>query len=145
MPTFDINFTSIFIAVIASFFFGFIWYTFLFKKTWATEMGFDPDGQPAKPEMLKGMSLAILGNFFLAWVFSHNIAVWNPETWGLPPSDYSAFARALMAAFFTWLGFIVPLLLNSVAWEKKSWKLFAINAAYHFIALLMVAVILIFL
>ena len=28
----------------------------------------------------------------------------------------------------------VPLLLGGVAWENKSWKLFAINAAYYFAA-----------
>jgi Protein of unknown function (DUF1761) len=47
-----------------------------------------------------------------------------------------------MAAFYTWLGFFVPVLLSGVAWEKKSWKLFSINAAYHLLALFLVASIL---
>ncbi|WP_033111281.1 DUF1761 domain-containing protein, partial [Leptospira interrogans] len=40
------------------------------------------------------------------------------------------------------LGFYVPLLLNSVAFENKSWKLFAINAGYNLISLQVVAMIL---
>lgn len=48
------------------------------------------------------------------------------------------------AAFFTWIGFFVPLLLAGVAWENKSWKLFGINAAYYFTALLAAGMILAF-
>jgi hypothetical protein len=36
----------------------------------------------------------------------------------------------------------VPLLLGGVAWEKKSWKLFWINASYYFVMLQVVAMIL---
>jgi hypothetical protein len=142
MPEFQISFIAITAAVVANFVFGFVWYTILFRRTWAIEMGFNPEAEPNKSEMLKGMSLMIFGNFLLAWVLSHNIAVWNPEIWGLAPSDISALGRASMAAFFTWLGFFVPMLLSTVAWEKKTWKLFSINAAYHLLALLLVSIIL---
>jgi hypothetical protein len=48
------------------------------------------------------------------------------------------------SAFFTWIGFYVPLLLSGVAWENKSWKLFGINAGYYFTALLAAGMILAF-
>ncbi|MGB2867737.1 MAG: DUF1761 domain-containing protein [Bacteroidota bacterium] len=48
---------------------------------------------------------------------------------------------ALSSAFFTWLGFFVPVDLGVVAWEQKSWKLFGINSAYHFLSLLIVSAI----
>jgi len=38
----------------------------------------------------------------------------------------------------------VPLLLGGVSWENRSWKLFCINAAYYFVMLQMVAMILAF-
>lgn len=142
MPEFRISLVAIAVAVVANFVFGFVWYTVLFRRSWAMEMGFDPDAQPNKAEMIKGMSLMIFGNLLLAWVLSHNIAVWNPETWGQTASQISSFGRASMAAFFTWLGFYVPPLLSTVAWEKKSWRLFAINATYHLIALMLVSIIL---
>lgn len=142
MPEFTISFVAIAIAVVANFFFGFIWYTVLFQKTWAVEMGFDPEEKPETGPMLKGMALMLLGNLFLAWVFIHNIQVWNPVTWGLPDSGDAPAMYALMAACYTWLGFFVPVLLSAVAWEKKSWKLFGINALYHLLALILVAMIL---
>jgi hypothetical protein len=36
----------------------------------------------------------------------------------------------------------VPLLLGAIAWEGKSWTLFGINAAYHFLNLQIIAMIL---
>lgn len=142
MPDIQISYLTIAIAVAVNFFFGFIWYTVLFKRPWAVEMGFDPDEKPESTGMFRGMALNILGNFLLAYVLAHNIAVWNPVTWGLADSGASALSYAGMAAFFTWLGFFVPVLINTVAWEKKSWKLFAINGVYHLLALFLVAVIL---
>lgn len=144
MPDIQVSYTAILIAVFANFILGFIWYTFLFKRSWAIEMGLDPDIEPEKSDMQKGMLLTILGNALMAWVLAHNIAVWNPPTWGLAASEYSDLCRALMAAFYTWLGFSVPLLLSGVAWAKQSWKLFSINATYNLLALVVVAMILVF-
>lgn len=145
MPSIHVSYVAIAIAVFANFILGFVWYTFLFKRAWSIEMGFDPDMEPEKGEMQKGMLLTILGNFLLAWVLAHNIAVWNPTTWGLAPSEYSDACRALMAAFYTWLGFSVPLLLSGVAWGKQSWKLFSINATYNLVAMIVIALILVLL
>lgn len=141
-PNIDLNMTAILIAVVANFVLGFLWYTPLFGKVWAREMGFNLDVKPPASALVKGMVIMVIGNFLMAYVFAHNIAVWNPETWGLTPSmQVSDFHMALSAAFFTWLGFYVPMDLNTIAWEQRSWKLFFINTSYHFISLLLVAVI----
>lgn len=142
MPHIEINYVAILIAVVANFILGFIWYTPLFGKVWGKEMGFDMTQKPPAGAMAKGMIIMIIGNFLMAFVFAHNIAVWNPVTWGLPPSPESPASTALMAAFFTWLGFFLPLDLNTVAWEMKSWKLFLINTTYHLLSLVIVALIL---
>ncbi|MEQ9403400.1 MAG: DUF1761 domain-containing protein [Cyclobacteriaceae bacterium] len=141
MPEIEINYLAVLIAVVATFFFGFIWYTPLFGKAWAHEMGYDPDMKPDGGQMAKGMIMMVAGNFFMAWVFAHNLAVWNPETWGQGPIEGSLFTFALSASFFTWLGFFFPVDLGSMAWEKKSFKLFMINTSYHFLALLIAACI----
>jgi hypothetical protein len=144
MPTIEINYVAILIAVVANFFLGFLWYTPLFGKAWAKEMGFDMTQKPPKGTMAKGMIIMIIGNFLMAYVFAHNIAVWNPVTWGLPAGPSSPAALAFSAAFFTWLGFFVPQDLNRIAWEMKSWKLFFINTGYHLLSLIVVALILVF-
>lgn len=134
-----INMVAVLVAVVANFILGFIWYTPLFGKAWAKEMGFDTTIKPKSGQIAKGMIFMIIGNFFLAIVFAHNIAAWSyvPGT-----KEMSPFANIMNAVGFTWLGFYLPVDLSSVAWEGKSWKLFFINTGYHLMMLMVAAVIL---
>ena len=143
-PEIHLNMMAILVAVVANFIFGFLWYTPLFGKAWGKEMGFDMTQKPPASAMVKGMVFMVIGNFLMAFVFAHNMAVWNPVTWGLAPSPMPLMQNACMGAFFTWLGFFFPVDLGSVAWENKSWKLFFINTSYHFLSLVIVAMILTF-
>ncbi|MHB1277865.1 MAG: DUF1761 domain-containing protein [Bacteroidia bacterium] len=141
-PNISINFTAVLIAVVANFFLGFIWYTPLFGKLWAKELGMNTDVKPGSGVLIRGMAIMVVGNFLMAWVFAHNIAVWNPVTWGqTAPADMTPTNMALMASLFTWLGFYLPGDLSRLAWENKSWKLFFINTVYHFLSLLVAAMI----
>lgn len=135
----QINYAAVAVAVVVNFIFGFIWYTPLFGKAWAKEMGFDTSVKPPAGVFAKGLTFMVIGNFLMAYVFAHNMMAWTyvPGT-----SEMSATANILSAAGFTWLGFYVPGELTRVAWEKASWKLFGINTAYHFLTLVIAAVIL---
>ncbi|HCS22057.1 MAG TPA: DUF1761 domain-containing protein [Bacteroidetes bacterium] len=141
-PIIELNYVAILIAVVANFFLGFIWYTPLFGKLWAKELGLKVDEKPGSGVLIKGMAIMVIGNFLMAWVFAHNIAVWHPATWGQPtPEGMEPTAMALMASIFTWLGFYLPGDLSRMAWENNSWKLFFINTVYHFLTLLVAAMI----
>jgi hypothetical protein len=134
----NISITAILIAVVANFFVGFLWYTVLFGKLWAREMGFDTTVKPTGGQMAKGMILGIIGNFFLAYVFAHNIAAWS----FVPGIESMTTGMKLVnSVVFTWLGFFLPVDLNKIAWEKKSWKLLAIDTSYHLVILLVAALI----
>lgn len=135
----QINYLAILAAVVANFVLGFLWYTPLFGKAWAKENGFDTSVKPASGELAKGMISMVIGNFLMAYVFAHNIAAWSFVP-GMQESPL--IANILSSAIFTWLGFYVPVDLSTVAWERKSWKLFAINTGYHLAMLLVAAVIL---
>ena len=144
MPDIHINMMAILVAVVANFILGFVWYTPLFGKAWAKEMGINADQKPPAGALAKGMIFMVIGNFLMAYVFAHNIAVWNPVTWGQPAGPMSPSASACSAAFFTWLGFYLPGELGRVAWEGKSWKLFGINTVYHFLSLLIAGLIIVY-
>ena len=134
-----INFLAILVAVVVNFFIGYLWFTPLFGKAYGKEMGFE-NMEPKKNEMLKGMIFMIIGNFLFAWVFAHNIAAWNFVP-GM--KDMGIIPNTIMSAVFTWLGFYFPGHLGATVWERKSWKLFAIQGGYSFVSLLVVAFILI--
>jgi hypothetical protein len=135
----NINIIAIVVAVVANFILGFIWYTPLFGKAWAKEMGFDTSVKPTSGDMAKGMIFMVIGNFFMAYVFAHNNAAWSY----VPGMDVMpATGIILNSTIFTWLGFYLPVDIGVVTWEKKSWKLFFINTGYHFMMLLVASVIL---
>jgi hypothetical protein len=139
MEELGISMTGILVATLANFFVGFLWYTVLFGKTWAKEMGFDMSVKPAASVMMRGLLLNAIGCFLMAYVFAHNIAAWS----FVPNMDQmSTVGKIMSSVVFTWLGFFVPVSLNAIAWESKSWKLFFINTSYHFMMLLASALIL---
>ena len=117
---FQINYVAVLVAFVANFILGFIWYTPLFGKTWARELRLDTSVKPTGGQMAKGLVITLIGNFLLVYVFAHNMEAWKfvPEMNEMP-----AVPTILNGAIFTWLGFFVPVDMNSVAWENKSWKL----------------------
>ena len=134
-----VNMVAILVAVVANFILGFVWYTPLFGKAWAKEMGFDLTVKPSGGEMAKGMIFMLIGNFFMAYVFANNQMAWSfvPGV-----SEMGPIMNIMNATLFTWLGFYLPVDIGIVTWEKKSWKLFFINTGYHFMMLLVAATIL---
>jgi hypothetical protein len=134
-----INYVAIVVATVATFILSFLWYSILFRDAWAKENGFDTSVKPAGSQIARGMVFQIIGCFLMAYVFAHNNAAWS----FVPGMDVMpASAIILNAAIFTWLGFFVPQDLSTVAWEKKSWKLFFINTGYHLASLVVAATIL---
>jgi hypothetical protein len=144
MPDIQTNFIALLIATVAGFFLSFVWYTPLFGKAWAKEMGFDPNEKPPAAAMVKSLLMTVLAVFLIVLVMSNNIAAWTPASWGIKDVVHVKYSQALQAGGFTWMGFFVSNLLMGVAWEKRSWKLFAIDAGYYFSLLLLVAFIIVY-
>lgn len=76
----------------------------------------------------------------MMFVFTHTNGVYqdafrNTATGGRAGYQLT-LADGLTGAFFTWLGFIVPINLNRVAFERSSWSLFWVNAGYYLVSLL---------
>lgn len=141
MEELSINYIAILVAVVANFFLGFIWYTPLFGKAWAKEMGFDTTIKPSGGQMAKGMIFMVIGNFLMAYVFAHNIAAWSFVP-GI--EELGDIGNIMNSTIFTWLGFYLPVDIGVVTWEQKSWKLFWINTGYHLVMLLVAATILVY-
>ena len=116
---------------------GSIWYGPLFGKKWLKLSGISQaDMQKAqKKGMGKTYAIAFVGALLMSYVFavSHIFA-----------STYlgvSGLAAGFTCAFFTWLGFIAPVTLGPVLWEGKPWKLWALNAGYYLVVLLVISII----
>jgi hypothetical protein len=140
-PHIQLNWVAILASVFASFAFGSIWYGPLFAKTWQKAMGFSEAQKPTGAEIAKGSILNVIGTFLTAFVLAHIVQVWKPSSWNLS-GDGPAYLYGVYAGFFTWIGFVVPVLLNGVAFERKPWKVFFIGAGAQLISLQIIGQIL---
>jgi hypothetical protein len=130
------NWLAVIVAAIAHFFIGWLWYSVLFMKPWMKEMGLDKLTAKQKKEGMKEMPKSMAINFVTllvtAWVLS----------WIILALKMSGAMGGIQVAFWVWLGFFATTLVNSVIWEKKSWKLYGINASHHLAGLVAMGIIL---
>jgi len=130
----DLNYLAILMSAIAAMALGAMWYGPLFGKMWIALSGMSQkDLEEAKKNGM-GKSYAI--NFIGQLVFAGVTAL---MIWGVGTETLSG---SLWLAFWLWLGYIATTMLNSVLWEKKSWKLYFLNTGYQLVALLLVTSIL---
>lgn len=142
-PNIAFNGLGILLAMTGAFVFGGVWYGPLFGKTWGRLMGMDMTKKPERKVLMRAMGLQAFGLVLTAYCLSYSMNVWRPSVWGVG-SDGPNAMYGVMAAFFTWIGFYIPLQLNKIAWEMRPWKLFFINAGHDLINLLIISEILAF-
>lgn len=141
-PHLIINWYAIILSVAVAFVFGFLWYGPLFGKYWATLMGYNFEQKPDSKVLRRGIILQVTGLLLTAYVLTYSGQVWRPSVWNAGEDVVGNYMFAFYAAFFTWLGFYVPMQFGKVAWEMRPWKLFFLNVAHDFINLLIMATIL---
>ena len=115
---------------------GMVWYSpFLFGRTWMTLSGIDPD--KADECNKKGMKLTYLASFLVGLFMSFLVGYVLTRTFSASLID------ALKKAVLLWAGFVAPVLLGGVLWEKKPVTLYLINAGYYLVALSLISMIIV--
>ncbi|HVU06707.1 MAG TPA: DUF1761 domain-containing protein [Candidatus Paceibacterota bacterium] len=128
MAAVPINYAALLVAAVISVALGFLWYGPLFGKKWMTLTGIPmPAEKPPFSVMVRPMVMSVVGSLFMAFALIHNI------TFGASYLNMSGACVGLFAAFWNWLGFVVPPALNHVGWEGKPWTLFWINTGYFLV------------
>lgn len=133
-----VNYLAVLVAAVAGMAVGFAWYGPLFGKQWMALSGMSQQGinEAKKQGMGKIYLVAFLGSLLMAYVLAHFLVFASFYT-----GAYGASA-GLMAGFWSWLGFIVPVTIGSVLWEGKSLKLWFLNAGHYLVVLLLMGLIL---
>jgi hypothetical protein len=121
---------------------GGLWYGPLFGRAWAGAMGMDCDKKPDKKVMQRALALQAFGLFLTTYVLAHSIQAWRASAWGIQGGDGPAWTYGFFGAFFTWIGFYIPLQLGKISWEGKPWRLFFINSGHDFVTLQVIGLIL---
>lgn len=118
------NYVAILVVTIASFLFGWLWYSpLLFAKAWMAEMKFTPEKmQAAKPGMARLMATSLLYTLASTFAVASIITAHRSES-ALKGAMYGGFLGALVVA---------PRLLNGGLWENRSVRLQAITVGHEF-------------
>ena len=127
----QVNFLAVLVVAIASYVIASIWYGVIFRKQWMQLTGIT-DMKPAPMSMI----LPFIGSFVMSYVLVHSIAFGNAYM------HATGFATGLQGGFFNWLGFIAPVTLMGVVYEKRSWKLWVLDNGFWLLSLLVMGAIL---
>jgi hypothetical protein len=119
----NINLVAVGVAALVGMGVGFLWYGPLFGKQWIKLMGFTKESmkEAQKEGMAKSYILGLVGQALTAYALAALVV--------FAAQYFVGFSYTLV--LWVWLGFIVPLLLNGVIWEGKSWSLFFLNAGHY--------------
>lgn len=128
----EVNFVTVLLVAVVSMAIGFVWYSpMLFGSEWMKLMGHtDKNMKAAQKEMGKLYALSFLGALVTAFVLKHFV-VQAEAFFGVAP-----LTAGLSAAFWGWLGLVMPVQLTDVLFGGKKWKLFGINTGYQLASLL---------
>jgi hypothetical protein len=115
----EINWIAVAIAAVASFVLGGLWYSpVLFGKAWQRETGLTD-------EQLKNGNMAMIFGVSLLLAL---LAAWNFANFLGPRPSLALGIGAGASAGLLWVGASFGM---NYLFERKSFKLFAINAGYH--------------
>jgi hypothetical protein len=126
------NYWAVVVAAVAAFVASSVWYI-LFGKARMRLLGNDPD---ATADMKKAPAWKKPAEFVrglvVAYVLARLVVLLGIVDWG----------DAVQFALWVWIGFPAMILVGSVMWDKRPWKLAAIHAGDWLVKLLLMAVIL---
>jgi len=113
---------ELFIAALAAFLLGFGWYTALFGKVWQAETGITDE--QAQSNMALTHGLAFLMMLVLAFAINYVVNLHGLEEQNF---QHGAFHGGLSALLYA-----IPAVTIHYAYQRKSMKLWLIDASYIF-------------
>lgn len=118
------NHWTILVAALYQWILGALWYSLFFAKPWMALTGHTPGERPKGA--IVAMFSSFIGGLILSLVLAHVVA-WS----GVGTVGWGA-----VIGFICWLGFIAAPLLSETLYEKRPYRLFAINSGYWLVSLL---------
>lgn len=123
-----VNNLAILVSGIILWVLGAIWYSpALFAKPWMQLLGIKKE-EGKRDGLLLGMTASFIGDLVLSFVLTY-IIMWSNTT---------GFARGGVVGVLVWMGFVAAPNLPQGLYERRPFKLFAINSGYWLVGLFIV-------
>ncbi len=119
----DINYGAVLVAAIIEIVLGFLWYGPFFGKMQTKATG-------------GSYVIMIIGALLTSWVLATFITSGEAH-YGIWTASYGVHI-----ALYVWFGFILPITVGSVLWEKKPWSAWFINIGYYLVSLIIIGALL---
>lgn len=124
MTHLHVHFLPVLIATVIQWLLGALWYGYVFKDRWRSLVGIPTGEKPSNAWF--GMVTSFVANLILSFVLAH-IVMWSNAT---------VFTQGVGLGALCWLGFMAPPMFTQHIFEKRPAKLFAINASYWLLAMM---------
>jgi hypothetical protein len=132
----DFNWWAIIVAVLVMNIVGMVWYgNTLLGKEWRRLVGIsDADMEAAQKNggPWKAMGIGMIASLVMVYVLAHIVYTYQATD----------ALSGIMGGFWVWLGFFATTMLNSVLYERRPLRLYAINVGYYLVTLLAAGAIL---
>ena len=125
-----LNYLAILVAAVAMYIVGMLWYGPLFGAPWRRLMNI-PEG----PMRMPAASI-LAGGFVATLVMAIVLAMFEGAL-----GATTAIGGTILG-FWLWLGFVAPVMINTVFYERRPWALYAINVLHYLVALVLGGIIL---
>lgn len=129
MPIDRINWLAVIVGAIVFYFFGYLWYGLLFMKQWTALEG------PHLTQTAASGSGPLVVSAVVALILSFGVAV------ALSHDDNRTAAHGAQFGLFFGIFFLASLMLQGNMYEGKPWQLWAINAGYAVVGLVILGLI----
>jgi hypothetical protein len=126
----SLNYLPIFVAAVASFVFGGIWYS-VFSKPWMDAVGMSPERVRTDRSSLGLYVLAFIAQLVMAWMLAGILV--HLAQGGLA----TTLRTGLISAGFLWLGFVIPTMVVNYAFHGARQSLTLIDGG-HWLGVLLI-------
>ena len=126
-----LNLWPVVVSAVILWLLGAVWYSpALFARPWMAALGITPDPANRKG-LVPGMIASLVGDFILAFALDH-ILHW---------AHAGTLHGGAFIGFLVWFGFFAAPNFPQGIYEKRPFRLFAINNGYWLVGLLIVGVL----
>jgi|ERR1700733_1417092 uncharacterized protein DUF1761 len=130
-----LNYLAVLVSAVILWVLGAIWYSpALFAKPWMELLGIKK-GEGKQSGLILGMVASFIGDLVLSFILAH-IIIWA-NAFGFATSAFG-FANGGVLGVLIWIGFIAAPNLPQGIYERRPFKLFAINGGYWLVGLFIV-------
>jgi surface polysaccharide O-acyltransferase-like enzyme len=125
------NYVAVFVAALAYWFLGAVWFAVLFSKPWMALENITPE-QASGMNPIAPYIVSFILNLVIAFVLAQLCAWRNANT----------AARGAALGILIWIGFVGPVTYTTYMYEMRPKQLFAINEFFALVGLCLMGAIL---